>query len=134
MTHTTNFQLSQWAKSDRIQMADFNADNQKIDEALAAFSTRNCRCYCAGYVGDGETSRSFTFPGKPMLLVLVSGGALSVANRGLDKGWTLYSTNTQKSFSVSWGEDSAILSQSTAYTFSNMLNTAYGLFAILEVA
>ena len=34
MTTTTNFNLSQWAKSDRIQMADFNADNAKIEAAL----------------------------------------------------------------------------------------------------
>ena len=35
MTQTTNFQLNQWEKSDRIQMADFNADNAKIDAAVA---------------------------------------------------------------------------------------------------
>ena len=36
MTKTTNYQLNQWAKSDRIMMDDFNADNQKIDAALKA--------------------------------------------------------------------------------------------------
>ena len=35
MTKTTNYQLNQWAKSDRIRMDDFNADNQKLDAALA---------------------------------------------------------------------------------------------------
>ena len=35
MTKTTNYQLNQWAKSDRILMADFNADNAKIDAAIA---------------------------------------------------------------------------------------------------
>ena len=34
MTKTTNYQLNQWAKSDRIRMDDFNADNAKIDAAL----------------------------------------------------------------------------------------------------
>lgn len=34
--HTTNYQLSQWAADDRIQMDDFNADNAKIDAALKA--------------------------------------------------------------------------------------------------
>ena len=34
MTKTTNYQLNQWAKSDRIMMDDFNADNAKIDAAL----------------------------------------------------------------------------------------------------
>ena len=34
--HTTNYQLNQWAKSDRVMMDDFNADNAKIDAALKA--------------------------------------------------------------------------------------------------
>ena len=36
MQKTVNYQLSQWVKSDRIQMEDFNSDNQKIDAALKA--------------------------------------------------------------------------------------------------
>ena len=34
--HTENYQLSQWERSDRILMEDFNADNAKIDAALKA--------------------------------------------------------------------------------------------------
>ncbi len=36
MTKTTNYQLNQWAKTDRLMMEDFNADNAKIDAALGA--------------------------------------------------------------------------------------------------
>ena len=36
MNHTTNYQLNQWAKSDRVLMEDFNSDNEKIDAALKA--------------------------------------------------------------------------------------------------
>ncbi|MGM9573690.1 MAG: hypothetical protein ACI3VJ_04610 [Hominicoprocola sp.] len=36
MQHTQNYQLSLWAKDDRIMMEDFNADNEKIDAALKA--------------------------------------------------------------------------------------------------
>ena len=36
MNHTTNYQLSQWEKSDKVQMEDFNADNVKIDAAIKA--------------------------------------------------------------------------------------------------
>ena len=35
MNKTPNYQLNQWDKSDRIQMEDFNADNAKIEAALA---------------------------------------------------------------------------------------------------
>ena len=34
MTKTTNYQLNQWAKSDRLRMDDFNANNAKIEAAL----------------------------------------------------------------------------------------------------
>ena len=36
MNKTPNYQLNQWAKSDRVLMDDFNADNAKIDAALKA--------------------------------------------------------------------------------------------------
>ena len=36
MQKTTNYQLNQWVKSDRIQMEDFNSDNAKIGAALKA--------------------------------------------------------------------------------------------------
>ena len=35
MDHTQNYQLNQWAESDRVMRVDFNADNIKIDAALA---------------------------------------------------------------------------------------------------
>ena len=66
-THTTNYQLNQWAKPDRVMMDDFNADNAKIDAALAA---RNCRFYTTSYTGDGELTKTWTFPAKPILIVL----------------------------------------------------------------
>ena len=36
MTKTTNYQLNQWAKYDRVMMDDFNADNATLDAALKA--------------------------------------------------------------------------------------------------
>ena len=53
MTKTTNYQLNQWAKSDRLMMDDFNADNQKIDAALAAVP----RIAIGSYVGTGSAAQ-----------------------------------------------------------------------------
>lgn len=39
MTQTPNYKLTQWAKTDRIRMEDFNGDNSKIDAALKAHDT-----------------------------------------------------------------------------------------------
>ena len=68
MKKTTNYQLNQWEKTDRIMMDDFNADNAKIEAALAA---RSCQFYTASYVGTGETSRTVTFPRKLMAVAIV---------------------------------------------------------------
>lgn len=79
MEHTENYQLSQWAKEDRIQMQDFNSDNQKIDTALAGHAAAltqcgNCQIYVTSYVGTGEDGAShpntLSFPQKPALVVV----------------------------------------------------------------
>lgn len=53
MQRTTNYNLCQWAAEDRIMRSDFNADNQKIDAALATMP----RIVTGTYVGDGTASR-----------------------------------------------------------------------------
>lgn len=40
MGETGNYQLKQWEKTDRIQMEDFNADNAKIEAALAGLAAQ----------------------------------------------------------------------------------------------
>ena len=66
--YTTNYQLNQWAKSDRIMMDDFNADNQKIDAALAAKS----RVACGVYTGDGTASRTIDLDFTPKAVLVLS--------------------------------------------------------------
>ena len=61
MTKTTNYQLNQWAKSDRLMMDDFNADNQKIDAALAALP----KLVTGSYTGDGAESRKIDLSFTP---------------------------------------------------------------------
>ena len=54
-SQTPNYKLNQWAKSDRIQMEDFNADNAKIDAAIKAES--DARAALAAQVA-GKASQS----------------------------------------------------------------------------
>ena len=68
MTKTTNYQLNQWAKSDRVMMDDFNADNAKIDAALKANADTaaaasaavalcgNCKIEISTYTGTENTA------------------------------------------------------------------------------
>ena len=60
--HTPNYQLSQWERTDRVLMDDFNADNAKIDAALGAHAVLlaglearkgNCRIEAFRFQGTG---------------------------------------------------------------------------------
>ena len=86
MTKTTNYQLNQWAKSDRVMMDDFNADNTKIDAALKANADAaaaasaavalcgNCKIETSTYTGNGKYGSAnpvtLTFPKKPTLIIV----------------------------------------------------------------
>lgn len=42
MNRTASYDLCQWEKNDQILMEDFNADNAKIEAALADLESRKC--------------------------------------------------------------------------------------------
>ena len=70
--HTEHYGLNQWELSDSVVMADFNADNQKIDAALAAgMKVKN-----GSYVGTGrsgaEHPNALEFDFKPVFLAVVA--------------------------------------------------------------
>ena len=117
MTKTTNYQLNQWAKSDRIMMDDFNADNAKIDaalkgqaEALAAETAAreelaaavaacgNCKIAYGTYTGNGnygsDHPNCLTFPFEPKLVIVQNKSVASAQISG--------------SNSMSWGMMTAI--------------------------
>lgn len=86
MNKTTNFQLTQWEKTDRIMMEDFNRDNAAIDAALksnadkaAALQTAlagagNCSIEIKSYTGNGNYGQNnpsrITFSKKPKFVLL----------------------------------------------------------------
>ena len=97
MEQTSNYQLNQWDKTDRIQMEDFNADNAKLEAALAQEATartaadtnlqnsmnaavsaletsianNSLKVMTGTFTGNGSTSvRTFELGVKPNLLVL----------------------------------------------------------------
>ena len=69
--YTTNYQLNQWAKSDRIMMDDFNADNQKIDAALKAVADGTMQFITGSYVGDGAEDRVIDRGVTPNLAIVL---------------------------------------------------------------
>ena len=92
-SQTPNYQLSQWERSDKVQMEDFNADNAKIDAVLTGKVAKlgNCQIYYFSYTGNGEADRSFTFPHKPLLIIGMSESYIFRAVQGAP--YTMCRTN-----------------------------------------
>ena len=84
MNYTENYQLNQWAKSDRVLMEDFNRDNEKIDAALG----EKCGVVFGTYTGDGAAERIIKIGFTPKLLYLCNcrGCAGSLVGSGYCSG------------------------------------------------
>lgn len=129
MKKTAQFGLNQWEMSDRIQMQDFNRDNAAIEATLAK---RNCQFYTASYTGDGEATKSLTFPAKPVLVVII-GQVITVLIRDFSIGITQFGSSTHQ-LQATWEENSVTWTNTnnSGVVSANGKNDSYGLFAILE--
>ena len=92
MDYTTNYQLPVWAETDRILRTDFNDMTEKIETSFSSHDTAletmqanvdkkgNCQIYITSYVGAGQSgsshSLSFTFPARPILVLVTRGNDL----------------------------------------------------------
>ena len=151
MQHTQNYQLSRWEKDDRIMMEDFNADNEKIDAALAAKADaedvtalgesvnaalgsggHNCRIICGSYTGTGTygaaSPTSLTTGFAPVLVIVQNTENVGYDPAILIRGMTVGRNNLGKSaLAVSWRDDG--VSWYTTNTSANLpatiqMNTA----------
>ena len=57
MKYTKNYQLNQWDAADRVLREDFNADNRKVDAALAAVQAACPWSKLAEITTDTETTQ-----------------------------------------------------------------------------
>ena len=67
---TANLQLNQWIGTDPVLMADFNADNQKIDAALGGA----VRIKVGSYTGNHAVSREIPLGVRPKAVLLLMKG------------------------------------------------------------
>lgn len=150
MRETSNYKLNQWDKTDRIQMEDFNSDNEKTDAALktlagqlaanreetnAALATKgNCRIEQRTYVGTGtygkDAPNSMTFAEKPLLMVLLSSNEYLVFYGGT--GGTM--SNKGFGFYVNWSENTFSWYSDTADHQYNYKNRTYTMIAFYAAA
>lgn len=85
MDHTTNYDLNQWEADDRVTRADFNADNQKLDAALAAIAAAasgGAKIVTGTWTGDGVNNRTITLPAAPKLMIVLGYGSNGTSTIG----------------------------------------------------
>ncbi len=115
MTKTSNYQLNQWAATDQVRRTDFNADNQKIDAALAGLESR-AKIAAGTYTGTGSYGQGnpkiLTFPFPPKFVLVIEADytmsyVLKVL-RGMTKAQVHAGLNSSENefVTVSWSGDS----------------------------
>ncbi len=71
---TDNLELNQWVGTDPVLMADFNADNAKLDAAIGALQASALKIATGSYIGDGQCGsghkNTLTFPFCPKLVFI----------------------------------------------------------------
>jgi len=146
---TENYSLNQWVGTDPVLMEDFNADNAKIDAALAALKTGELKMAVGSYTGSGGNGsanpNSLSFDFRPTLVIIrktyqiplnpTSVGAIlirpmsSVASEMYSGG---DSSNTRQ-LNIAWGDKSVSWWHSgyaadTSYSANWQLNAAGHLY------
>ena len=144
MTKTTNYQLNQWEKTDRILMEEFNSDNEKIDTALkgsadavaavqaALEKCGNCRITISNYKGTGTLGEahptSLTFA-EPPLLVFVLGPESGFMARG--RAMNAFQSSSNATPTTTWSADQKTVSWYTPYDAKYQLNTKDAVYQVL---
>ena len=152
MNKTANFQLTQWEKTDRIMMEDFNRDNEKIDTALKASadgvaalqtalaSCGNCKIVYGTYTGNGKSGSAnpnkLTFDGKPVLVIVQAQRNTTNYDFHLRMirgcGWAVGDRgNYSYTNSVAWGENFVSWTNDDAETQFNLQNSVYSYIALI---
>ena len=136
MKQTSNYQLNQWEMTDRIQMEDFNADNQKIEAALDGLKGLcNAQAYIMPYTGTGEDGpKVFTFPHQPMFVTIQGNNTWMCGVRGISNCHGRMGANTYFDAQLVWNDKALSVGSSTQSSgyCCNAINVQYILFAVLD--
>ena len=130
--YTEYYDLCQWEATDQVQRTDFNADNAKIDAALAGKG--NCRLYTGSYVGTGTKEQSFTFPAKPYFAAIMGGSFFIIMAHGITSTVSL-SSFRQTSVDIAWtGNTASWEVHNYDQDACNLENVTYQVVALLDTA
>ena len=145
MNHTTNYALNQWSRTDQVRMDDFNADNAKLDAALAAQAGTlaahtealsklgNCRVHLTSYMGTGvnkydsngiakpEDCPQIPLPGVPTLLFVFGRTCIMYYTSEFTGSASLLVNGKDAITGIAWEDSTAILKQANS-NYSSYLN------------
>nr|WP_317326476.1 hypothetical protein [uncultured Flavonifractor sp.] len=141
--YTPNYQLHQWTPEDKFLRTDFNEDLNKIDTALgeaAAAAAQvgklgNCQIVHVTYTGSGKTSRTQTFTGKPLVVMVArtNDGYSFIAWRGMKDVMPHHQQYGTLKLPLTWGANSLAWSHdSDPERALNQSGAAYQLIALLD--
>lgn len=120
MEQTPNYALSQWDEQDRILREDFNANNAKVEQALAEQAEQlapiaaqisklgNCQLYTTTYTGTGKVAViTQTFPHKPIVVMVNSsdGKGKAIFSNGMPQVTLMH--NISNPLTLTWNGNSA---------------------------
>lgn len=139
---TEHLHLNQWVGADRPKMADFNADNQKIDEALHTHTTDTDIHITAGertawagaapvygsYVGDGQMVRKIPLGFSPSfgLVFAVDKSPFQPVDQNTVALWAAFLSKN--------GSSQAAAVTGTGFSVASSATPAYGRVASLNEA
>ena len=136
MEQTTKYQLNQWAGEDRILREDFNADNAKLEQALAEQAAilagcGNCKIWTTRYTGTGtfgnDNPTKIKFPHKPALFFILQGKSLFVSAGDRDSVWvstTVTNSPVIITTALSWaGTEASMVSTHSTYGANYQANS-----------
>ena len=151
--YTQHYGLCQWEATDQVLRTEFNQDNAKVDAALdtleqtvtqhgEALETQaaaiaklgNCTVYHTTYTGNNQFSRSQTFPGKPMVVMVASAseGDGFIAWQGMSKAKPFHQDYGTIQVSLTWGVNYLSWSYQNGFDWAmNRSGTSYQLVALL---
>ena len=90
--YTEHYELNQWEPTDQVLRTDFNADNAKVDTALAGLAEAdtvlrgavekcgNCKIKRISYTGTGFVVVNIVFPEKPFFFFVFGKGGILFGN------------------------------------------------------
>lgn len=145
MENTQYYQLSLWNQDDRILMDTFNGNNAKLDAALqAAAEAReglaetvaqrgNCQVQFQTYTGTGSGNNSFTFPHKPLLVVVFGDNTYFFALQGYYRATCWTSGGRMDTATVTWDGKAVSWSADSTGSQCNTSGKAYNMLVVMDV-